>query len=66
MVAVGPRQFYVTNYLKFHGPGSILSKLETFAMLHLGTVAYYDGKDSKIVLEGFLLANGINKSPDGK
>ena len=66
LVAVGPRQFYVTNYAKYHGHGSIMAKVEMYGLIHLATVAYYDGKASTIVVEGLILANGVNKSPDGK
>ena len=64
MVAVGPREFYVTNWARYKS--GILNQVELLGRVHLGTVVYCDGQNSKVVVDGTLIANGINKSPDGK
>jgi arylesterase/paraoxonase len=64
VVAVGPRQFYVTND---HGSTSRLGRtLEEFLRLSKCTVLYYDGAQFSVAANGIRYANGINCSPDGR
>jgi len=65
VVAVGPRQFYVTNYLRHHaGENKIYAEL--FLPLAYSSVVYFDGEKGKLVADGLTGANGINISPDKK
>lgn len=64
IVAVGPRQFYVTNDKKYET--GLLAALEAYLALPLSSVAYYDGESGQIIEGGIAYANGINKSADGK
>lgn len=60
LVAVGERQFYVTNdhgYLK-----GWLRTAEDYLRLPLGSVNFYDGKKMKVATSGITYANGINIS----
>ncbi|XP_054752065.2 serum paraoxonase/arylesterase 1-like [Lytechinus pictus] len=63
LVLVDQNRLYASNdrYL----PES-LNILEIFFRLRLGTVAYYDGEDARIVAQGVIFANGVNISPDKK
>jgi arylesterase/paraoxonase len=64
LVAVGPRQFYVTNDRKYEsGP---LAMAEAYLALPLSSIAYYDGSEGRIIKGGIAYANGINQSADGK
>lgn len=63
LVAVGPRQFYVTND-RGKSTGFIYT-LEQYLGLPLTNIAYFDGSDGKVVSKGLVAANGINKSLDG-
>ncbi|HOP20353.1 MAG TPA: SMP-30/gluconolactonase/LRE family protein [Amphiplicatus sp.] len=64
VLAVGPRQFYITNDHKFDkGP---LAVLEPYLALPFASVAYFDGEKGRIVRKNIAYANGINQSPDGK
>ncbi len=64
LVAVGPRQFYVTNDRRFEkGP---LAALESYLALPLASVAYFDGEKGRIAKGGIAYANGINQSADGQ
>ncbi|WDI31155.1 SMP-30/gluconolactonase/LRE family protein [Hyphococcus flavus] len=63
LVAVGPRQFYVTNDKGFKN--RILGTIEGYLALPLASVAYFDGENGRIVKGGIAYANGINKSADG-
>ncbi len=64
VAAVGPRQFYFTND---HGSKSALGKrLEDYLQLSRSNVAYYDGKQIRIVADGFSYANGIWVADEGK
>ncbi|MFQ6115050.1 MAG: SMP-30/gluconolactonase/LRE family protein [bacterium] len=64
MVAVGPRQFYVTND---HGSVSKFGRtLEEYLRLAKSNVIYYDGGEFKMVAEKISYANGINVSRDGR
>ncbi|WP_425408700.1 strictosidine synthase family protein [Hyphococcus sp.] len=64
LVAVGPRQFYVTNDQKFDR--GFLAAMEAYLALPLSNVAYYDGENGRIAKGGIAYANGINQSADGK
>jgi len=64
VVAVGPRQFYVTND---HGNVSAFGRtLEEYLQLERSYVVYYDGQNFKKVANDIAYANGINASRDGK
>ena len=62
VVATGPRQFYVTNFLR-HLEGN-MAFAEIFLTLPYSSVAYFDGQEGRIVADGLSGANGINLSPD--
>ncbi len=64
LVAVGPNQFYVTNDRKYEK--GLMASLEGYLALPLSSVAYYDGKEGRIIKDGLTYANGINQSADGK
>ena len=64
LVAIGERQFYVTNdhrYLK-----GFSQTMEDYLKLPLSFVNFYDGKSMHIAAKGFAYVNGINTSLDGK
>lgn len=64
LVAVGPRQFYVSNHLgSTSSPGQYL---ERFIPLHRSYVLYYDGKEMTIAAKDIGAANGMATSPDGE
>lgn len=62
LVAVGPRQFYVTND---HGFSGFARALEDFLALPVSNVVWYDGSKGEVVIDGLAYANGINISADG-
>ncbi len=63
LVAVGARQFYVTNASKKR---SFLGSFMEFSGLSAtGTVLFFDGKDFSVKAKGLAFANGINLSMDG-
>lgn len=63
ILAVGPRQFYVTND---HGYTSALGRtFEEYFRLPKANVVYFDDVEFIIVATGLQYANGINMSPDG-
>ncbi len=63
ILAVGPRQFYVSND---HGATSPLGKtLENYLQLAISYVVYYDGKEFKNVAGDMAYTNGVNMSADG-
>lgn len=64
VVAVGERQFYVTN--DHDEPLSSWRAKKDLLQIPMGNVCYFDGKKAKIMADGFLYANGINVSLDGK
>ena len=41
-------------------------KVEPFLQTPFGNIVYYDGTSAKIVADGYVLANGINLTPDQK
>jgi arylesterase/paraoxonase len=64
VAGAGPRQFYFTND---HGSASSFgSSIEDYLQLRRANVAYYDGKQFRIVADGFGYANGIWLSDNGK
>lgn len=62
VLAVGPRQFYVTNDRRFKS--GIMSLIEAYLALPLSSVAYYDGATGRVIKKSLVYANGINWSPD--
>lgn len=64
LVAVGEKAFYVTN--DHDEPLSSWRGKKDLMQIPMGNVVYFDGKNAQIVADGFLYANGINKSIDGK
>jgi len=65
VVAVGPRQFYATNYLRYH-PDNNMIYAELLLGLPYSSVLYFDGEKGQVVADGLVGANGINISPDQK
>lgn len=63
LVAVGPRQFYVTND---HGYSGFKRTLEDFLALPVSNVVWFDGNKGEVVINDLAYANGINMSPDGE
>lgn len=63
VLAVGPRQFYVTNDRGFST--GIMSVLESYFALPFASIAYFDGETGRIVRKGLVYANGVNRSADG-
>ena len=64
VVAVGPRQFYFTND---HGSPSNIGRLfEDLLQMSRSNVAFFNGKNTRIVAEGFGYANGIWADNDGR
>ena len=61
IVATGPRQFYVTNFLRHHD-GTMLY-VEVYLALSYSSVVYFDGQEGRVVATGLSGANGINLSP---
>jgi arylesterase / paraoxonase len=64
IVAVGERQFYLTN--DHDEPSSGWRDKKDILQIPMGNVCFYDGKNARVVDENILYANGINKSNDGK
>ena len=65
VVAVGEREFYVTNDHYYARPGAG-RLLEEYLQRAISYVNYFDGSKFRTVAEGIAYANGINVSPDGK
>ncbi|KAF9930488.1 Serum paraoxonase/arylesterase 2 [Linnemannia zychae] len=64
IVAVGEDRFYLTNH---HAMGSKYGRVvEDISGATMGTVVYYNGKDTHKVLESLNNPYGIAGSPDGK
>ena len=64
VVAVGPREFYVTND---HGSISAVGRtLEEYLRLAKSNVMYFDGSQFALAASDIRYANGINCSPDGR
>ena len=64
IVATGERQFYLTN--DHDEPFSDWRAKKDILQIPMGNVCFYDGKNAKVVADGIMYANGINKSNDGK
>lgn len=64
IVAVGDRQFYLTN--DHDEPLSDWRSKKDILQIPMGNVCFYDGKNAKVVADGILYANGINKSLNAK
>lgn len=64
VVAVDHDRFYATND---HGnaPGTFWNQAETWLILPLANVVYWDGRDMREVANGLSYANGIAASGDG-
>ena len=62
IVAVGPESFYVTNWMYFEN--KILAHLENFLQLQWSSLLFYHNGEVTTVADGFLMANGVNVSPD--
>jgi arylesterase/paraoxonase len=64
LVAVGPRQFYISND---HGnTGGLGRRLEDYLRLAQSYVLYFDGTKAVKAAEGIAYANGVNLSADGR
>lgn len=68
IVAVGSRQFYVTNDSGFkdRDAGNPKRRVERRLRNNRSNVLYYDGTSFRIVADELDMANGIAVSPDGK
>lgn len=64
IVAVGPRQFYVTNDVR-PGRDAFIANFHFLMRLGSGQVFYVDGDVWRIAAEGLRFANGLALSPDG-
>ena len=64
IVAVGPRSFYATNDIK--NDTGLMGWLEVNMALPFSSVAYFDNGKGSVAKDGFVYANGINVSHDGK
>jgi len=63
LVAVGPRQFYVSNMQRSTGGVSLLA--EQYLALPVTNVVYFDGNKAASAADGLISANGLNVSADG-
>ncbi|ELU15052.1 hypothetical protein CAPTEDRAFT_151713 [Capitella teleta] len=59
IVAVSENEFYYTNSFYLNIP-----PLEILAQIPWANVGFYDGKNTSSAASGFVLANGIQRSPD--
>ena len=64
VVGVGERKFYLTN--DHDEKKSDWRSKKDLLQIPMGNVCFFDGKEAKILADGFLYANGINTSLDGK
>lgn len=64
IVGVGARQFYLTN--DHDEKKSSWRSKKDLLQIPMGNVCYFDGTKASIMADGFLYANGINVSQDGK
>jgi len=62
IVAVGEREFYVTNMQR--ASGGIALTLELYLGLPVTDVVYFDGSEATQAATGLITANGINVSAD--
>ncbi len=65
LVAVGPRQFYVTNDHRYGFGADLLRGVEDVLRLNGTDVVYFDGTTGTIAADGLTYANGININADG-
>ncbi|HXI86214.1 MAG TPA: SMP-30/gluconolactonase/LRE family protein [Parvularculaceae bacterium] len=63
LLAVGSRQFYVTNDHMF--TSGVMAAIENWLALPLSNVVYFDGSQARVAAKGLAFANGINASADG-
>jgi len=63
VVAVGERQFYMSNMRRASGGISLLA--ETYLGLPVTDVIYFDGANESRAATGLITANGVNVSSDG-
>lgn len=63
ILAVGEKQFYVTN--DHDEPLRKSRRMKDLMQIPMGNVVYHDGKAAKIVAKDLLYANGVNKSVKG-
>lgn len=64
VVAVSEKTFYITKM--FHSTSPFMQNMEMYLLLSFGEIFYFDGSNMRSVASGLQVANGINKSPDGK
>lgn len=64
VVGVGERTFYLTN--DHDEVKSDWRSKKDLLQIPMGNVCYFDGKKASILADGFLYANGINTSLDGR
>lgn len=64
VVAVGPRQFYVTNDVR-PGRDALIAQLHFLMRLGSGDIFFVDGDVWRLAAEGLRFANGLALSPDG-
>ncbi|XBQ16348.1 MAG: hypothetical protein ABL308_00375 [Oceanicaulis sp.] len=64
IAATGPESFYVTNDAYFSG--GPMAMAEPFLGLPGGSIAFFDGREGRIVAKSIAYANGIQLSPDGE
>lgn len=64
VVAVAANKFYWTNDLGSK-PGTWARTAEVIFKLPWGSLGFYDGQQAKIIFEGLVFGNGINRSADG-
>ncbi len=65
IAVVGPAQFYATNDLG-SDPDGLTRTFEIIFGIAWGSVAFFDGRQGKIIMDDLAFPNGINKSADGK
>jgi arylesterase/paraoxonase len=63
LVAVGPRQFYLSNYRV--SSSNVGQQLEQLLALPVSYVLYFDGSKFQKVATGIIYANGVEASNDG-
>ncbi len=64
LVAVGPRQFYVSNDVRA-GRNARIASLQFLLQSGSGDIFYVDGGVWRLAAEGLRFANGLALSPDG-
>ena len=68
LVATGPDSFYATNDGCIRWPKSRDREflVEMLLLWNCGSIVYYDGISARVVGDGYLLANGLELSSDGR